>query len=308
MVSQSQRTAIGRAANQPDKKKEKTLGGGYSLNGNRTTTGKTTKASTSGSLTSLGAPAPSTRYGNGEASMFGVGRTGSPQITNNGGGNTVGGASYEMSQTPSLKQIPVGATAAGADPTSPYAGQDLTGWLQGVRPDAIPMLYQEPQALLRNVMAKMGMSAGSNPGLYNMALPLADPNIINALALVMLGADPGFQQGENNQVLNLMGDLFSQGLTRGGQGIDFSSGMDNIMSAGADTALGGFLSLDDPRGQVAAVKSLIGPLAQMGLNPLFARALNNQIDRMADEYYQENAFGNNPKPNFQSNIAGRLGF
>lgn len=199
----------------------------------------------------------------------------------------------------------LGAPASGANTGLGADGrtQDLTGWARGIRPDAIPMMYQEPQALLRQVMAKMGISAGSNPGLYNMALPNAD--LVNALALISLGADPGFEQGNHDAVLNFMGDYFAEGMTPGGQTVDFGAGIDNIMNAGADTALAGYLNLDDPRGQVQAVKSLIGPLAQAGLHPLFARALDAQINRLADEYYQEYGFGSNPRPNFQSNI-GRL--
>lgn len=187
-------------------------------------------------------------------------------------------------------------TGLGADGRT----RDLTGWARGIRSDAIPMMYQEPQALLRQVMAKMGISARSNPGLYNMALPNAD--LVNALALVSLGADPGFEQGNNDAVLNFMGDYFAEGMTPGGQTVDFGAGIDNIMNAGADTALAGYLDIDDPRGQVQAVKSLIGPLAQAGLHPLFARALDAQINRLADEYYQEYGFGASPRPNFQSNI------
>lgn len=217
-----------------------------------------------------------------------------------------GSTGPSLSATPSVTATGTGGGTGGGTGNNgsggALTGQDLTGWAAGIRPDAIPMMYQEPQALLRQVMAKMGMSANDNPGLYNLALPNAD--LVNALSLVFMGADPGFQQGENNQVLNAMGDFFAQGLTRGGQGVDFSQGIDNIIGTGAnsDTALGGYLNLDDPRGQVNAVKSLIAPLAQAGLHPLFARALDNQINRLADEYYQQYGFGSNPPANFQSKI------
>lgn len=289
-MSRGSRTLTGRTANDATKDTKKA---------SRTTVGKTASGK-------KGGLAPISDAGK-ERINNRIGETppGTPASVNaitalNSGGNA--NNAFTAAATPGTG---LGAPASGTDTGggTSVTGAPMTGWASGIRPDAIPMMYQEPQALLRQVMAKMGMSAGSNPGLYNMALPNAD--LVNALALISMGADPGFEQGNNDAVLNFMGDYFSQGLTQGGRGVDFGAGIDNIMGAGADTALGGYLNLDDPRGQVQAVKSLIGPLAQAGLHPLFARALDNQINRLADEYYQEYGFGSNPKPNFQSNI-GRL--
>jgi len=281
--SKASRTTIGKKANTTKfdalapSKAANVVGGGSASS--RTTTGRTSKTGLTDATGKRGGSTPA------------------PTIVDRS--NTT--ADMPFPGTPSLNQVPSGVNpASGTGGGTNVTGAPLTGWASGIRPDAIPMMYQEPQALLRQVMAKMGMSAGSNPGLYNMALPNAD--LVNALALVSMGADPGFEQGNNDAVLNFMGDYFSQGLTPGGRGVDFGAGIDNIMGAGADTALGGYLNLDDPRGQVQAVKSLIGPLAQAGLHPLFARALDNQINRLADEYYQEYGFGDNPQPNFQSNI------
>ena len=190
-----------------------------------------------------------------------------------------------------------GTTTAG---TQGNLGSDYTGWAAGMRPDAANMLFQEPQALLRQVMAKMGLSANDNPGLYNMALPNAD--LANALALIGLGGQQGFQQGDINSVLNNMGDFFQQGLTRGGQGVDFNQGMKNIMGAGQDTALGGYLNLDDPQGQYQALASLMMPLAEAGLHPLFAKSLQNQMQKLRDEYYQRYAYGTPP-----TSLAGMVG-
>lgn len=194
-------------------------------------------------------------------------------------------------------------TSAGAGADQNIMDQDFTGWAQGMRPDAAQTIFQEPQALLRQVMASMGMSANSNPGMYHMALPNAD--LVNALAMLQLGGTSNFDQGNINSVINTMGDMFSQGLTRGGQGIDFRSGLNNAMTAGTGTALGDFLNLDDPRGQVQAMSSLLMPLAEAGLHPLFAQAFQAEINRLADEYYSRVGFGD-PGGDFQDMLARRL--
>jgi hypothetical protein len=187
----------------------------------------------------------------------------------------------------------------------------LTGTVggYGIRPDAIPMLYQEPQALLRMTMQNMGMDPTKNAGMYNMALPNAD--LVNALSMIALGgrsADKGgYDQGENSQILNYMDSLFRQGLTRGGQGIDFSAGMKNILGATADSPMGEMFSADDPRGQYAAASSLMLPLAEAGLHPLFARAFQKQLENLRDEYYQTYASGAKPTGTFAGFAGGSLG-
>jgi hypothetical protein len=181
--------------------------------------------------------------------------------------------------------------------------QEFTGWAQGLKPDAAQMLFQEPQALLRQVLAKMGMSANDNPGLYYQSLPNAD--LVNALAMLQLGGSSDFNQGNINSVINTMGNMFQQGATRGGTGINFQGGLANAMNAGTGTALGDFLNLDDPRGQVQAMSSLLMPLAEASLHPLFQQAFQAEIGRLADEFYSRSAFGDT-QGDFQDLLARRL--
>lgn len=181
--------------------------------------------------------------------------------------------------------------------------QDFTGWAQGLKPDAAQMLFQEPQALLRQVLASMGMSANDNPGLYYQSLPNAD--LVNALAMLQLGGSSDFNQGNINSVINTMGNMFQQGATRGGQGINFQGGLANALNAGTGTALGDFLNLDDPRGQVQAMSSLLMPLAEASLHPLFQQAFQAEIGRLADEFYSRSAFGDTGG-DFQDLLARRL--
>lgn len=218
---------------------------------------------------------------------------------------TVTGASSNYTP-PTINQLtntPVAGAGQSQD-ASGNLGQAYTGWATGLRPDAANLMFQEPQSLLRQVMAKMGMSANNNQGMYQMALPNAD--LANALALIGLGGQPGFEQGDINSVINNMGDFFKQGLTRGGQGTDFQQGASNIINAGKDTALGGYLDVNDPQGQYQAAASLFMPLAEAGLHPLFAKAFQNQLERLRDEYYQRYGYGT-PPTSFTGMVGDRLG-
>lgn len=194
--------------------------------------------------------------------------------------------------------------------TGGAAGTDISGNLTGnvggygIRPDAIPMLYQEPQALLRMAMASMGQSANDNPGMYNMALPNAD--LVNALSMIGLGGNKDYNAGEHDKVLNYMDNLFRQGLTRGGEVVDFSQGMSNLTNAAAGSPLESMLQNDDPRGQYSALSSLMLPLAEAGLHPLFARSLQKSMEALRDEYYSRYANGTPPTSMVQ-NMNSRLG-
>jgi hypothetical protein len=219
----------------------------------------------------------------------------SPKVSGPGTPGTEG----SMLATPPGGFVPAGANNGNV------LDENYTGWAQGLRPDAAQMLFQEPQALIRQVMSSMGMSANQNPGMYYMALPQAD--LANALAMLQLGGNRNFDAGNINSVINTMGDFFQQGLTRGGKGVDFGSGLKNALNAGTGTALGDFLNLDDPRGQVQAMSSLLMPLAEGGLHPLFAQAFQSEINRLADEYYSRVAFGE-PGGDFQDMLGRRLSF
>lgn len=195
-------------------------------------------------------------------------------------------------------------------PTGVTTGTDISSTLTGnvgkygIRPDAIPMLYQEPQALLRMAMANMGMSANDNQGMYQMALPNAD--LVNALSMIGLGGNKDYNAGEHDKVLNYMDNLFRQGLTKGGDVVDFSQGMSNIVNADSASPLASMLQNDDPRGQYSALSSLMLPLAEAGLHPLFARSLQKSMEALRDEYFQRYANGT-PPTSMAQNMNSRLG-
>jgi len=229
------------------------------------------------------------------------GTTGVTDAISRGMTSTSGGSVNAASTGGGVNPAEVGVTGAND------INQALTGKVggYGIRPDAIPMLYQEPQALLRMTMQNMGLDPNQNQGMYNMALPNAD--LVNALSMIGLGGQKGYDAGENSQVLNFMDNLFRQGMTRGGQAIDFSAGMDNILGASKESPLATMMGMDDPRGQVAAVSSLMLPLAEAGLHPLFARSLQKSLQSLGDEYFQQYANAPKPPSNFQGFAGGRLG-
>jgi hypothetical protein len=191
-----------------------------------------------------------------------------------------------------------GGGPANTYPTDPMPGgvgdgQVYDGWAKNVRPGAVPGLIQDPTALLANVMAQMGISATTNPGLYGMAAPFAD--YANALTLLGLGTT-NENAGSNNAALNFMGDYFSNLLTRGARGSDYGAAMQAIkgVGAGTDSPLAAYLNIDDPGGQADAYKSLIMPAAASGLHPLFARALSDKLDMLKTQYMQRSAYGSPP--------------
>lgn len=193
---------------------------------------------------------------------------------------------------------PTGGNNSGGGPTNTMPGgvgdgQVYDGWAKNVRPGAIPGLIQDPSALLANVMAQMGISSTTNPGLYGMAAPFAD--YANALTLLGLGTT-NENAGSNNASLNFMGDYFSNLLTRGARGSDYGAAMQAIkgVGAGTDSPLAAYLNIDDPGGQADAYKSLIMPAAASGLHPLFARALSDKLDMLKTQYIQRSAFGTPP--------------
>lgn len=215
--------------------------------------------------------------------------------------SATGGSGGSATGTPVTPATTTPTGATGTDINSNLTGNVGT---YGIRPDAIPMLYQEPQALLRMAMASMGQSANDNPGMYQMALPNAD--LVNALSMIGLGGNKDYNAGEHDKVLNYMDNLFRQGLTKGGQVVDFSQGMQNIVGADKASPLASMLQNDDPRGQYSALSSLMLPLAEAGLHPLFARSLQKSMEALRDEYYQRYANGT-PPTSMAENMNKRLG-
>lgn len=188
--------------------------------------------------------------------------------------------------------------------------QELTGWAEGLKPDMLnTLMLDNREAFLRQIMDKMGLDPDTNIG----ALMAASPYIrgMNELALVMLGADPNFETGDMNSAFNWMGDFASQGMTPGGDMIDFSQGLANLMGAatGGDSlnALESYLNINDPQGQVDAMMSLAVPLANASLHPYWADAFSREMSRQGDAWTSKSS-GNNMTGAFNSFFRDRMGY
>lgn len=188
--------------------------------------------------------------------------------------------------------------------------QELTGWAEGLKPDMLnTLMLDNREAFLRQIMDKMGLDPDTNIG----ALMAASPYIrgMNELALVMLGADPNFETGDMNSAFNWMGDFASQGMMPGGDMIDFSQGLANLMGAatGGDSlnALESYLNINDPQGQVDAMMSLAVPLANASLHPYWADAFSREMSRQGDAWTSKSS-GNNMTGAFNSFFRDRMGY
>ena len=260
-----------------------------------------------------------------------VNRFQKPAATNAPTPGTAGRFSGGSSSGGSLGYNPVspsyGAVAAASGGSSPVGGygstsggrmngaatgldQELTGWAKGLKPDMLnTLMLDNREAFLRQIMDKMGLDPDTNIG----ALMAASPYIrgMNELALVMLGADPNFETGDMNSAFNWMGDFASQGMTPGGDMIDFSQGLANLMGAatGGDSlnALESYLNINDPQGQVDAMMSLAVPLANASLHPYWADAFSREMSRQGDAWTSKSS-GNNMTGAFNSFFRDRMGY
>jgi hypothetical protein len=195
------------------------------------------------------------------------------------------------------------STATGLD-------QEFTGWAEGLKPDMlIPLMLGNPDAFLRQIMDGMGMDPDQNIG----ALAAAAPYIqgMNELALVMLGGQDDYEQGDLNRTFNWMGDFASQGMTPGGNGVDFSQGLDNILGSatGGDSlnALASALTNGTPQEQANKMMSLGGRLAEASLHPYWADAFIGELGRQGDAWVSKSA-GNDMPGAFHSFFRDRMGY
>ena len=136
-------------------------------------------------------------------------------------------SALSASGTTSPRTLAANANPVASGTTSPtvLGDQNFTGWAAGIRPDAADLMFSKPEALLRQVMVKMGLPEGENAGLFGMAEPYA--GLANLMALIAMGSGDA-EVGSKNAILNEMGDYMSQGLKRGGTMPSFASGMANI--------------------------------------------------------------------------------
>jgi hypothetical protein len=148
-------------------------------------------------------------------------------------------------------------------------------------------------------MSRMGVDPDVAIGALRQAAPMA--RNMNELAMIMLGANPDFEQGEWDTTGNWMANFLANSMSPQGRYVDFGQGMDNLLNTrttGADkmSALGSILGIDDPAGQSQAFNSLATSLASSSLHPLWARAFQDELGRQGDAYVSKNATSLNMDP------------
>ena len=194
----------------------------------------------------------------------------------------------------------------------------LTGWASGLKPDMLnTLMVENPDAFLRQIMHQMGLDPDQNIGAFYAASPYI--RNMNELALLMLGGNDDFSAGDLNSAFNWMGNFASQGMTPGGDYINFDQGLSNLMHASATggtsqnsspgsglDALSSYLTNNNPQGQVDSFMSLLLPLANASLHPLWARALQNEASRVGDAWVSKSA-GNDMPGAFNTFFKQRFG-
>lgn len=206
----------------------------------------------------------------------------------------------------------IGGTNTSSNPINPTGGagldESLTGWVEGIKPTAMPELFNNPEALLRQFMFRQGLDPDRAIGAMMQALPFAQD--MNQLAFLMLGGNPDFETGEFDPVANWMGNAMSNLMTPGGRTIDFGQGMSALTGTAASgdslSPLGGYLGFGTPSEQVAALRSLAVPLANSSLHPLWARSFSDELSRQGAAYVSKNAMADSMDP-FNMWLANRMG-
>lgn len=256
--------------------------------------GHATTPTTSGAYGSYGASPYATPSSTGSAQNYGI-------------PDTQGFTNSAMGNIPVLGSVLAASSPSGI-PSGSDTGQDLvgTGWATGLKPDMVNQLIADPQAFMRQILGKMGYNPDTNIGALQAALPYIQN--MNQLALIMLGADPNYSTGDWNNAYNWMGNFASEGATPGGSYLDFSQGLGNLLNAASGGSslnpLESYLSIADPAGQVDAFNSLAVPLAQATLNPLWARAMQDELQRQGAAWVSKSA-GNNMTGAFQDFLRSR---
>jgi hypothetical protein len=171
-------------------------------------------------------------------------------------------------------------------------GDPGTGWMAGIKPDAARMLFENPNAFARQVMQRgFGINPDNAIGALALAQPFAD--VMNELALIMLGGQSDYGEGSWNETGNWMGNYLANQMTPNGRYVDFGAGMNNLLNTAAEgetlSALGSTLGIDDPAGQAKAFQALASALASVSLHPMWAGSMQRELSRQGDAYTQQAA-------------------
>ncbi|RTL16856.1 MAG: hypothetical protein EKK55_23535 [Rhodocyclaceae bacterium] len=248
-------------------------------------------------------------FSGGNTSTIGSSGTGASGRVSAGGAESIGSGSGSGSGGGSVSAAAVPNGSTGGYGSSAGIDSELTGWAAGLKPDMINTLMNDPGSFLRQIAYGMGLDPDQSIGAMQAAMPYVEN--MNELALIMLGTDPNYETGDLNSVYNWAGNFASQGMTPGGDYIDFSQGLNNLLGANTGgenlNPLESYLAINDPQGQVDAMYSLLRPLAMASLNPLWGAALLAEAGRQGDAWVSKSA-GNNMEGTFGSFFRDRMGY
>lgn len=258
-------------------------------------------------------PPPTVKTTGGGTSLSNAGvRAASTASSAGGGGSAVRAASSGGSSGSSGSLSGGSSSGGGSANTSEGINQNFTGWAagpygNGIKPDMAVQLMENPDAFLRQVMFINGYDPDRDLGIAGSASPYIQD--MNQLALIMLGANPGYGSGDLNTTLNWMGNFVNQGLTPGGEYLNFQQGLNNLTANGGGsnaTPLYSHLTNNlTSQGQASEFLGLASALANASLHPLWARAFQDEVRRQGDAYVSKSAA--NQMDNFPEWIRGRLG-
>jgi hypothetical protein len=207
-----------------------------------------------------------------------------------GAGTTGGG----VAGSASVPYNPDGTRGVGggiaASNLAPGNGQNtdlsapLTGLAGSFDPSLLQYVYAQPELILKQLMQNNGQSPlTGNSGLFTAATPYMD-----ALMSILPLAFGGGGQPNASAPINWMGDMMQQGMTPGGQGIDFGSVMraaqDQLKNTSSATSQYYNAPGMDPLDQINKMKELVLGAGSAGLAPQFQTALKNALNSASLNY------------------------
>jgi len=248
-------------------------------------TAKPVVGGTTGSPTSLGAPRPSTRYGDTLTSVNSSARpvTASDIVNSRAAADTPVPNPYTYAPPatpPNVAGNPGGFNQTNTDP--------ITGQLAkyGYTPGGLATLYDNPQALATDILAGMGID---NPGLAQTLSQSLDP----AVAAQFLLNNGGNASDANT--LNFAAQYMQNLATPNGRSVQFDALMNHLLSPDSISAgnpLGDYLNSNaDPSQQVQRANALLGQ-SLVGQNPYFQQGVSNYAKDLGSQYQGDLAHGN----------------
>lgn len=169
-----------------------------------------------------------------------------------------------------------GASAAQSG-TSPYTG--FAG-SQGYAPGALmDMIYSNPWYILPDVFQGIDMTS---PGYQYLRDFGGDPlGLYNILA----GSDRTLGDGDDNNFVNFMAELYRNLGTPGGSGFNAKDMISRIFNADKDNStLGSILSMGNGSQQVRTLFNMLRDVSNVGMNPLAASGYQSAVARAGDRY------------------------